>query len=118
MAMKFENISEPEATHSSSYHYEYEYEYEHEHEHEHEYEHEHEHDYGYEHEANHSSNATFYLQKLTLLGDRHRILSSPSQRSVREGRQSSLQRDCRGGLVAVERPSAMRTPLPSHAIAG
>ncbi|MFN9912717.1 MAG: hypothetical protein ACK53L_09035, partial [Pirellulaceae bacterium] len=26
-------------------------------------------------------------------------MSSPSQRSVREGRQPSFQRDCRGGLA-------------------
>jgi hypothetical protein len=37
-------------------------------------------------------------------------------RSVREGRQSSLQRDYRGGLVAVDRPSndADAAPEPPH----
>jgi hypothetical protein len=39
-----------------------------------------------------------------LLADRDRIVSSPSQQSW-EGRQSSLQRDCRGGLVAADRRS-------------
>ncbi len=56
------------------------------------------------------------VKKTTLLVDRHRIGTSPSQRSGWEGRQSSLQRVCRGGVVAVDRHSndADAPPQPRY----